>query len=104
MDIAGGLVYFSSGAVLNPSTLSVLGTFPGVVTASTVKADIANNRVYFMAGDDLLAYNSESFALVSAIIVPGVEATPRNLTRWGSDGLAFTSGNSVFILRTSLLP
>ena len=103
---AGGLIYATSGRVLNPATNNLAGTFPGIPSGSLVFPDLPTNRVYFLTGSGasttLKAFDLGTFMLTGTLSIPGVSGTPGSLIKWGSDGLAFrTSGNQVFLLSTA---
>jgi Calx-beta domain/Domain of unknown function (DUF4214) len=100
---AGGLIYATSGQVLNPTTGALLGRYAGI-TSGLVVPDPANNRVYFLTGSPsstltLKAFNLNTFMPTGTLSIPGVSGTPGSFIKWGSDGLAFrTTGNQIFLL------
>ena len=106
---AAGRVYATSGAVVDPAALSVVGTFTGAGLGTfngsgygpLVQPDPENGRVYFLLLDGpdwkLRAYDAATFGAVGSLTIPGVTGAPSSLIRWGADGLAFrTSGGQVF--------
>ena len=111
IKVAGGLIYGSSGRVMNPDTGTLLGTFSDANSMAFVP-DAAVGRVYYLNSDffnsstlTLKAYDVNTFLPVGSQIISGVSGTPTNLVRWGANGLAFcTSAGEVYILQTSLIP
>jgi hypothetical protein len=111
IKVAGGLVYGSSGKVMNPDTGTLLGTFSDASSFAFVP-DAAAGRVYYLNSDffnssdlTLRAYDVNTFLPVGSQSISGVSGTPTNLVRWGANGLAFcTSAGEVYILQTSLIP
>ena len=106
-----GLIYASSGVVVNPETPALLGTFSGVganASVKSVKPDVADNRVFFVSSPNdgydgtaiIQAYDPNTFLPVGSLTIPNVVATyydgPSSLIRWGSDGLAFRAGGQIF--------
>ena len=90
---AGGLIYATSGQVLNPTTGALLGSYAGI-TSGLVVPDPAANRVYFLTGSPsstltLRAFDLNTFMPTGTLSIPGVSGTPSSLIRWGGDGLAF---------------
>jgi len=103
-----GLVYASSGRVINPESGASVGTFSGANSLAFVP-DSSVKRIYFVTGSGnsttLLAFDTTTFLSTGSLSIPGVLGTPTNLIRWGSNGLAFcTSGNQVYFVQTSLIP
>jgi hypothetical protein len=107
-----GLVYGSTGQVINPVTGSVLGTFAGV-GSGPFTTDSAVGRAYFLTGSQsssnytviLRAFNINSFIPVGTLTISGVKGAVSSLVRWGSNGLAFrTDGGQLFLIQTTLIP
>ncbi|MHB1132607.1 MAG: hypothetical protein ACYC4L_09500 [Chloroflexota bacterium] len=110
VDLAydGGLVYATSGAVVDPERLVRVGTFPNVGYGALVEPDSSVGRVFFLAGTGdhraLLVFDQRSMEPVGSIPVDWVIGTPSSLTRWGADGLAFRTDNGqVFLIRSDLI-
>jgi hypothetical protein len=105
----GGLIYATTGRVIDPEALTIVGTFPNIPLGSLVAPDSTVGLVFFLTGSaptvTLRAFDLVTFLQVGTVDIPGVVGTYSSLIRWGADGLAFrTSGNQVFLIRTSLIP
>jgi hypothetical protein len=107
----GGLIYATSGRVIDPEALLLLGTFvfPGAGAGTLVLPDSKVGRVFFLTGSGptrtLFAFDQRTFLPVGSLNIPDVSGTASSLIRWGTDGLAFRTDNSqVFLIRTGLIP
>jgi hypothetical protein len=107
-----GLVYGSTGQVINPVNGSLLGTFSGV-GSGPFTTDSAVGRAYFLTGSQsatnytitLRAFDLSTFLSVGTLTIPGVNGNVSSLIRWGSNGLAFRSdGGQLFLVQSSLIP
>jgi sugar lactone lactonase YvrE len=104
-----GLVFSSSGQVVNPDTPAVLGTFAGAASSAFV-ADSSVGRAYYVVTDNsgvltIKAFDINTFLLVGSLAIPGVTASPTALVRWGTNGLALrTIDGQLFVIQTSLIP
>ena len=87
-----GLLYSSGGAIADPVTERVLGRFQG--GGSTFTIDPATNRIFFLSGSQLAAYDLATFVPIGSITVPSAGANPTSLTRWGTNGLAFRTAST----------
>ena len=102
-----GLLYSTRGQVVDPETLTRVGTFPLTDFPSFVLPDSSANRVYFLSGFfsstvTLRAFDLTTFVQVGSLSINGISGNPSSLIKWGTDGLAFrTSGNQVFLVSTS---
>ena len=102
-----GLLYSSSGQVLNPTTGDLVGTFAAGFGA-ILAVDSANGRVYFLTGSSpnlqLRAFDINSFLPLGFVNISGVNGNPTSLVRWGTNGLAFrTTSRQVFLIETALV-
>ena len=95
----GGLVYATTGALVDPETISLLGTFP---TGGLVEPDVGNGRVHFFAGTTLRTYHYRSFAFIGLAEISDA-AGSGTLIRWGNDGLAFRTASQLVIVRGTLV-
>ncbi len=105
----GGRVYATTGRVIDPEALTIVGTFSGIPSGSLVAPDSTAGLVFFLTGSaptvQLKAFDPVTFLQVGVLDIPDVVGTYSSLIRWGADGLAFrTSGNQVFLIRTPLIP
>ena len=105
--LANGLLYGSTGQVLNPTTGQVVGSFTGGFTSNEIHAvDADNGRVYFLfSGSKLVAYDINTFLPIGFVNLPFfVNGTPRDLVRWGTNGLAFrTESRDIVLIETALV-
>jgi hypothetical protein len=98
-----GLIYATSGRVIDPEALTIVGTFSVPPFGALVAPDSTVSRVFFLSGSSLLAFDQRTFLPVGSLDIPGVAGTPSSLILWGTDGLAFrTSTDQVFLIQTSL--
>ncbi len=107
---ANGLIYGSTGQVINPTTGELVGTFTGSnMFAATHAVDLPNGRVFFVvpngSGVQLRAYDINTFVPLGFVNIFGFfSENPRDLIRWGTNGLAFRIGNrQVFLIETALV-
>jgi hypothetical protein len=106
--LANGLIYGSTGQVINPTTGELVGTFSQPFRTDVVHAvDVANGRAFFLGstgqGLQLMAYDLNTFLLIGFANI-GSGGFPRNLVRWGTNGLAyFTESQRVVLFETSLV-
>lgn len=101
-----GLFFSSSGQLFDGYRLEFLGQFPGVTEQAAVEPDWAIRRVFFVQAvnevSELAAYDN-NFTRVGTVVPSNVLGEPRDLIRWGTNGLAFrTTSNQVVLLRTEL--
>ncbi|MGB7923645.1 MAG: FG-GAP-like repeat-containing protein [Pyrinomonadaceae bacterium] len=106
-----GLIYSTTGRVINPQTNGLVGTFTlQSQFANLVQPDSKTGRAYFVSGSGstttVQAFDQRTFvALSSPFPVTGVSGTPTSLIRWGASGLAFrTTGGQVILVRSPLVP
>ncbi len=107
IESANGLVFASSGTVLQPETLTVITNLPDLAANSLVRPDSASGWLTFLTPKNgawwLRQYAHTNYALLREFRVPGVLGTPKSLVRWGTDGLAFlTTSNQVYLVRPPL--
>lgn len=99
IEYADGVLYATTGVAVNPLTGLSLGTYPGSGSGARVAVNPALDRVYYISGATLRTYARSTFLLVGTQTIPGVQGTPRNLVRWGSSSLAFsTTAGQVYVL------
>jgi hypothetical protein len=110
-DSTTGYVYSDSGQVIDPATNTAIGSFPlnaiqggfGVNGNQIMVPDGKLNIAYFLgrtvdaasAGDYVIeAFDLTKFTLLGAIPITNVSGTPSRIIRWGSNGLAFQTGDA----------
>ena len=125
-QLAGGLLYTGTGAVLNPETgESAGGPFvgPGLSDSGSgdaygpVFADVTLGKVFFVPGpgygqgaiyvfklaDDSFITNDISVSLAGRPGASQTDAYPSDLYRWGANGLVFRNQSGVYSLRSPLI-
>jgi hypothetical protein len=113
IQFANGLVYDQLGRVVNPATDTLVGTFAGARGPFFV--DAPADRAYYIVdarGPEqvevmpfrLRAYDTNTFAAVGEIVVPGVSGIPTELIRWGANGLAVsTNAGQLYLIQSTLI-
>jgi uncharacterized repeat protein (TIGR01451 family) len=106
----GNTLVSAFGNHADAAALRHLGSFfpPQTFNIGAVRPDTAVNRVYFVepsspssgSYDKIGAYDSASFALVGHLTMPPVTSAA-SLIRWGRNGLAFRTDDSVILLEAS---
>jgi len=120
-DSTTGYIYTDSGKVIDPSTNSVIGSFPlnavqgGFNGSPIMVPDGKLNIAYFLGqsinggvGSDFIeAFDLMNFTLLGSSPITNVSGTPSRMIRWGNNGLAFltvsasgtgATGNGVYLL------
>ncbi|MBD0373555.1 MAG: hypothetical protein ICV60_22165, partial [Pyrinomonadaceae bacterium] len=104
------LLYVSSGAVINPETGDIIGTYadPDLTSGSVLLIDAPKNLIYFLSPNEtallrLRVFELSTFREIGAVEL-GFHGGAKNLVRWGENGLAFSNGFEIVILQTSLIP
>ncbi|HKG58451.1 MAG TPA: Calx-beta domain-containing protein, partial [Pyrinomonadaceae bacterium] len=113
MILANGLLYGSTGQVMNPGTGDLVGTFPGVGFSTSHVIDIANGRAYFLTSQfingqglsvQIRAFDLNTFLPVGFVDIANVNGGPGSLVRWGTNGLAFrTFDRKIYLIETTLV-
>lgn len=108
-----GLVYATSGRVVDPESRTVQGTFtlrnPNTsgFNATLVVPDSKAGRVYFVLDENgnilLRVFDIKTFLKIGELQLPGVTGTISSLIRWGTNGLAFRTPTQVFLLQNALI-
>lgn len=95
-------VYATTGVVIDPETLLILGTYPGISFANSVVADPAANLTYFLNSSGIQIYDLSHFTFIGTIPISGINGTPRSLVQWGPGEFAFrTTSGQVFLVDTN---
>jgi uncharacterized repeat protein (TIGR01451 family) len=98
---SGGLLFARNGLVYDPETAVILGARNDWWGAPTDKA--ANRFFSIDYFGRITSFDLTTLLPLSGIALPGVNGLSP-LIRWGTNGLAFSSGNTVTLLRTAMLP
>ena len=105
---AGGRVYASNGAIVDPELRTSTGSFSlNMFSPIGLYADPELGRVLFFASGTLSAFDMNTMQALGSVSAPG--AAPEHpaiarqrLVHWGTDGVAYRDGTNVYILRTNL--
>ena len=98
-----GRLYATSGAVIDPVALTVVGTYEfNFPTPSAVAADARHGRVHFLVAGGIYTYGTQSFTQLDSFPGPSLLGLYA-LTRWGDDGLAVGSGSKIVIMRGAIV-
>ena len=108
MEFEAGLIYADSGRVIDPESLTILGTYATSdltsIPNALVEPDPEHDRVYFITQTSidpwvLRTFDRDTFVPLEKWEPAGLSGDPLSLINWGNGGLAFhTSGGQVFIL------
>jgi hypothetical protein len=99
IEYGDGLVYATSGEVVNPLTLTSAGKIP---TTGVVRPDASNARVHYFSSSEIRSYHYTSYVGLGTFTSPAL-AGMTTLVRWGRDGLAAGGGASLVLMRGSLV-
>jgi hypothetical protein len=104
-DAGTGLIYSDGGAVTQPSNLAQVGNFHA---SGLMVPDSALGVAYFLGQSSsqtsanstqggvaftLQIFDIKTYALLDSIVIPNVVGYPNQLIRWGTSGMAFTTGD-----------
>ena len=113
INFHAGLIYTTTGRVIDPVARTVLGTFslPSAF-GNLVTPDAALGRVFFLTLDGLSgawsirAFDATTRLPLGSVDIAGITGNPSSLIRWGAKGLAFrTSGGQIFLVESpNLIP
>ncbi len=102
IKVKNGLVYSTSGQVVDPATGVAKGTYAlGGDTATALAIDVPNNRIFFTVQNSnrpLRAFELNTFVPVGHISLAGVGVSTTSLVRWGSNGLALRGFDGRLVL------
>ena len=103
IEYGGGVVYTTTGLALLPESKMLAGTFADVDYA-LVEPDVATNRVFFLAQDQLSVFDRTTFVRLSSTMLMGLGDLYYNradLIRWGADGVAFRTDAELVLVDLS---
>jgi hypothetical protein len=106
----GNMVFSSGGTELDGLNMRRLGSF-ATTSPGAVRPDLAANRVYFIESeyyysysyDKISAYDPTTFSLIRRSSLPAVISSPGSFIRWGTNGLAFRTNNTLVLINSSQL-
>ncbi len=100
-----GFIYSDQGQVVNPATGAPVGSFT-ISGNGHMVPDGASNAAYFLVQSfsgtvavQLLKFDLTHFTLTTTVPLPSITGNPRDLVRWGTNGLAFnTDAGKLYVL------
>lgn len=101
----GGRIYATSGAVINPETLTLLGTN---AASGPVRPDASIGRVFYLSEGtsfsvEILVFD-DTFVPIGSLELNGISGNATSLIRLGPDELGFrTDSNQVIVVQHPLL-
>jgi hypothetical protein len=105
---SGGLIYSTTGRVIEPVTKHTLGTYEG--GGDVVAVDPISKRVFFIDDNVISVFDRDTFRKIGTAVVPGFSGISLKLARWGENGLAFLGAatqfdpaRSVYLLQSTLV-
>jgi len=109
-DFQNGLVYASSGRVMNPTSLQLLGTYSVKDYGAVRVVDSLVGRAFALTTSDFYNYSLEvfdldDFTLQASQIISGLgfPYVARSFIRWGTDGIAIGAEQGRLLLIHSSL-
>jgi hypothetical protein len=103
IQVAGDQIYGGDGSVVDGDLRERLGTCS---MSGIVAVDRVLGRAFYWLDDKIRVCELATYQLLGEITVAGVTsphpAERHNLIRWGTDGLAFSDGVKIFLVRTPL--
>jgi hypothetical protein len=109
IEYSNGLLYATSGRVVNPENTEVSGTYEVDSYDAVNVIDDAANRAYFLRGNVVTAYERDTFIKLGSVFLPQITGTPVAISRWGSNGFlirTYSSGptSDIYLVQTGLIP
>jgi DNA-binding beta-propeller fold protein YncE len=99
IEFAAGEVFATSGRVIDPESLTMLGTFP-VAVGGPIEPDVAHGKVFLVSSGAVQEFDASTFTRRQSFPISGVSGNPSSLVNIGRSDLAFrTSGDQVFLVR-----
>lgn len=95
---AQGLLYLDGGAIVDPASLTVAGSFAAPKSNLLMTPDVPLNRTFFLntaassntfSGVQLESYDLTTQAPIATVPLANANLTSTRLVRWGTAGLAF---------------
>jgi hypothetical protein len=95
---AQNLLYLDGGAVVDPASLMVTGSFAAPLSNLLMTPDVSLSRAFFVntaassstfSGAQLESYDLTTHASIATLPLPNGNLTSTRLVRWGTAGLAF---------------
>ncbi len=91
-----GLVYTTTGVIVEPVVPALAGTFSGA--AGPVAVDSTFNEAYFANSATLVkVFDTTTQLFERDVVMSGATGTPIRLVRWGATGLALVTSNGLAV-------
>ena len=105
IEYADGRVFATSGRVVDPELLTLLGTYSAT---GFMHPDPSANKVSFFKTTSgvtsLSIFDLTTFTLLDSLTIPGLQGEAQSYLRWGDSGIAFrTNADRIYSMRTSLV-
>jgi hypothetical protein len=101
--LEGGLLYSTSGQVVDPKRMALVGTYP---VAGYVAPDSKAGRVYFLTLSSfreplqIKSYDLHTFVLLGSVDLEQIDGLPLGFIQVGPDQFAFhTTAGRVYLIR-----
>lgn len=107
MSYANGLIYVSSGRVIDGERSRLVGVFdpPQGIGETHIALDLPAGRIYAISGNALAVYDSSTYNRIAQRYAGPDNARARSLVRYGADGLAFhTDTGEIYFVDISSIP
>lgn len=106
-----GRLYGSGGEVVDAATDTLVGRYAGIQFTALVCPDATVGRVFFLdlgygPVPRLYVFDQATFTLIASVDLPGLPkrlSPGQRLVRWGEDGLAYSTGDQIVLLRSPLV-
>ena len=99
IESAGGEIFATSGALLDPTVPSLVGTFALGSTARSLVAEPAANQVHFLSDSSIDTFELSTLTLASSEPLPApVSGQARDLVRTASGVFAFRTSTGQVVL------
>jgi trimeric autotransporter adhesin len=110
IEFDNGRIYSTSGRVIDPEALTLLGTYALSSTTNVqVRPDSSAGRTFFLVPGStsgtvaLQAFDQNTFGNLGSEGITNLSGTAQSFIRWGTDGLAFRTDDQVFLFRSSMV-
>ena len=109
LKLVNGRLYTSYGRVIDPASGNLIGTFTFPEQFDRpFFVDQPNNKIYFARqeynGLEIRCFDTETFVPIGTLLFQGVAGTPKDIVRWGTNGLAVSTPNaSTYFIKSDLV-
>lgn len=109
LQYLNGRLYNSYGRVLDPSTGGLMGTFTFPDLAQRpFFIDAASHRIFFVErtyqGIEIRCFDIDTFVPVGSVLLQNAPGVPKNVVRWGTNGLVISTPDGfTYFVRSDLV-